>query len=171
MSSTALVAYRYSEAIVAGKIMEARGDIFVASQMLGMTARKLDQNIRASENLQRIYMAIKQTQTRTDYDTMSAAQVEQDVQRRLALYRVDGLDALHDIATMPISDNSAQNQVKLAAAARLAGTQEQNSTGSEIDATLRALNESYHAEAPRIRVTRERMTFETIPPERVVNPE
>lgn len=86
----------------------------------------------------------------------------------MALYRVAGLDALHDLATMQIDSNSAQNQVKLAAAARLAGPTEGSSAGDGLAEVLRELNTSYEANAPRLRVIRERVTVETLPAERVV---
>ena len=92
------------------------------------------------------------------------------VERRVALYRVVGLDSLHELATMPIDANSAQNQVRLAAAARLAGPTEGGLAGGDMAETLRHLNEQYQKESPRLRVVRERTTIETIP-ERVLPPD
>ncbi len=99
---------------------------------------------------------------------VSDAQIQQEIDRRVLLYRAAGLDALHELATMPIDENSAQNQVKLAAAARLAGTSEATGANDGIEETLRELNQSYQQSAPRLRVIRERTTIETIP-ERVVS--
>lgn len=96
--------------------------------------------------------------------------IHKAIEERVALYRVSGLDALHDLATMPIDVNSAQNQVKLAAAARLAGTVEGQEGGSDLAETLRELQRQYDETAPRLRVTRERVTIERLPPERVVGP-
>lgn len=88
--------------------------------------------------------------------------------RRMVEYRVDALDAIFDLATMPISDNSAQNQVKLAAARLLAaidGAPKSPEDGG-LEGMLRNLNEAYHKDAPRIRSVRERIvTFESeLPP-------
>lgn len=87
--------------------------------------------------------------------------------QRMAEYKIDALDAIHDLAMMTINDaNSAQNQVKLAAAKVLAfpdgvpGTTQENG----IEVMLKSLNDKYHKDAPRIKSVRERVvTFETEP--------
>jgi len=45
--------------------------------------------------------------------------------RKMELYRMDAIDALRDLAMMPISDNALLNQVKYMAACRLAGPQQE----------------------------------------------
>lgn len=144
-------------------LIEARGDIFIASQLLQVTALRLNRAIQLSPTL----MAVQQT-----FDTVgpgaSPKQLESAVSERTALYRVVGLDALHDLAAMPIDVNSAQNQVKLAAAARLVGEVGGGQSSGELAGLIRELNETYQKEAPRLRVVRERTTIETIP-ERVVS--
>lgn len=146
-------------------LIEARGDIFVASQLLGITAIRLDRAIAISEVLKAARLEAKAHQAN---DAISEAEISQAVDRRVALYRVAGLDALHDLATMPIDENSAQNQVKLAAAARLAGPADNQSGSGDFASILRELNDSYQENAPRLRVTRERLTVETVPAERIV---
>lgn len=155
-----------TESAIEQALLDARGDIFYASQLLGhVTVVCLDRAIRRSERLQTVFASIAEVKASDGYDALSQEQVERDVQRRLGLYRSDALDALHALATMPIDENSAQNQVKLAAAARLAGGTSENPV-SELEQTLRTLNEAYHAEAPRIKTIRERIvTFETAPPD------
>lgn len=135
----------------------------MASQLLQITAIRLNRAVQVSPALQ----ACLET-TRELGKGVSKEAIAEAVENRMALYRVAGLDALHDLAVMPIDANSAQNQVKLAAAARLAGTVE-GGDGGGLEATLRELNQQYQAEAPRLRVIRERVTIETMPPERVVN--
>jgi len=61
---------------------------------------------------------------------------------------------------MAHGDNSAMAQVRLAAAARLAGTHEAGGAGGEAEALLRELNDKYASTAKSIKVTRERTTFE-----------
>lgn len=152
-----------TEATVKAALIEARGDIFVASQLLGVTAVRLNRAIQVSPILQATVDAIPKLSKGA-----SESAIEDAIQSRVALYRVAGLDALHDLATMKIDANSAQNQVKLAAAARLAGSVEQ-AGGSALEETLRELNKSYAENAPRLRVIRERLTVETLPAERVVS--
>lgn len=143
-------------------LIEARGDIFVASQLLQVTAIRVNRAISVSQVLQETMAGVKESGKGA-----TEAQIHEAIAHRLAIYRVVGLDALHDLATMPIDANSAQNQVKLAAAARLAGTVEPGS-GIETGDILRELNQAYQQNAPRLRVIREKTTIETIPAERTV---
>lgn len=157
-----------TEAGMKAALIEARGDIFIASQLLSVTAMRLHRAIQVSPALQACLESAK-----TAGPGIPIEAIHKAAEERMALYRVAGLDALHDLATMPIDANSAQNQVKLAAAARLAGTVEGAGGGGDVAETLRELNRSYQENAPRLRVIREKVTttIETLPPERVVNSE
>lgn len=152
-----------TEASMKGALIEARGDIFVASQLLGVTVMRLQRAIQVSGVLQATEKELSELSKAFSLEAINRA-----IEQRLALYRGVGLDALHDLATMPIDVNSAQNQVKLAAAARLAGETASAGGGGELVETLRELNAQYQSEAPRLRVTRERLTIETLPQERIV---
>ena len=154
-----------TEASMKAALIEARGDLFVASQLLRVTAIRLQRAIQVSPALQACLETVK-----TLGEGVSLEVIAKATDERLALYRVSGLDALHDLATMPIDENSAQNQVKLAAAARLAGAVEAGGTGG-LEEALRELNAQYVEHAPRLRVTREKLTVETIPAEREVKPD
>lgn len=151
-----------TEASMKDALIEARGDIFIASQLLNITAIRIHRAIEVSATLQAVIAEVK-----ISGSSVSDEQIRRAADARAQLYRVSGLDALHELATMPIDVNSAQNQVKLAAAARLAGTVEV-AGGGGLEETLRELNAQYQSEAPRLRVTRERLTVETLPPERIV---
>lgn len=142
-------------------LIEARGDIFIASQFLKITALRLNRAIQLSPLLQATLDA-----TTTTHKGLSRESLNEAIEQRVGLYRVAGLDALHELATMPLDPNSAQNQVKLAAAARLAGPPEGGAGGGEVGEALRALNELYHQHAPRLRVVRETLTLEVGPGEK-----
>lgn len=145
-------------------LLDARGDIFTASQLLRTTAVRLNRAIQVSAILQAVVESIP-----VKWKGVDRAEIERAIEDRTALYRVAGLDALAELATMPIDENSAQNQVKLAAAARLAGPSEAGTGGDDLAATLRDLNRDYQEAAPRLRIVRERTTIETLPPERDVS--
>jgi hypothetical protein len=148
-----------TESNIQAALIEARGDLFVASQMLGVTAIRLDRAIRVSTELQGTVLSLAtERKDNQDFDRISVEELERAVSRRLALYRVDGLDALHDIATMPIGENPALVASKLGAAVRLAGGLEAGGVGSETSDILRELNAAYHASAPKIRIVRQTMT-------------
>src|ERR1700693_3128248 len=85
------------------------------------------------------------------------------VLKRMELFQCDALDALHDLAMMPITKNSAQNNITYLAACRLAGstTDERGKKGPDLMQTLNALNEKFHGTAQRIKEVRARIvTFE-----------
>lgn len=162
--TTPPVLYQITEDGMRQALLDARGDIFIASQLLRTTALRLQRAIQTSPGLQATVDSIPARWKGVDRD-----QIERAIEERIALYRVSGLDALAELATMPIDENSAQNQVKLAAAARLAGSSEGHSGDGDLAATLRDLNREYQEAAPRLRIVRERTTIETLPPERDVS--
>lgn len=146
-------------------LIEARGDIFIASQMLGITATRLNRAIQVSATLQAVVDAIQASGKGASEESLREA-----VNARISIGRVVGLDGLIDLASMPIDANSAQNQVKLQAAARLAGGLEHGSTGGELADTFRELSDLYQKHAPRVRLVRERVILEVSAPEpRVVS--
>lgn len=141
-------------------LIEARGDIFVASQMLGVTALRLNRAIQVSATLQATVDTLAQNQKE-----VSTSSIDRAIAERLAIYRVAGLDSLYELAMMPIDENSAQNQVRLAAAARLAGSPEASGGGGDLAEALRDLNQLYQTNAPRLRVIRERLVVEVGSPD------
>lgn len=141
-------------------LIEARGDVFIAAELLKVTALRVNRAIQASPVLS---AALEESRKSRRHAGLTYEEISAAIEQRVSLYRVAGLDALHELATMPIDENSAQNQVKLAAAARLAGSSEGSGGGDDLAQTLRELNKSYQENAPRLRLVRERVTVETIP--------
>lgn len=149
-------------------LIEARGDIFVASQLLGITALRLDRALSISPLLQAVLEECRKTLPKNQ---VTEEHLREAVERRIALYRVTGLDALHDLAAMPLDANSAQNQVKFAAAAKLVEGVSGGSSSGELEGIFRELRETYQQEAPRLRVIREKTTVEVMPGERSIDGE
>lgn len=131
-------------------LIEARGDIFIASQLLGVTPIRLTRAIQVCQHLQ-----VAMDESRKAVSGVTREAIEDAISTRVSLYRVVGLDALHDLATMPIDVNSAQNQVKLAAAARLVGETSHGQAGGEMAEAFRELNLAYQEGSKRIRVVRQ----------------
>ncbi len=153
-----------TEERVAEVLMQARGDLFVASQMLNMTSVRLDRMIRSSEALQAVWLALRQVRASAEYDKLSTEQVEAEVSRRMSHYRADGLEALHELATMDHGDNAGLAQVRLMAASRLSGPAGEFGQASDLQQTLAHLNAEYQRTAPRIREIRQTVvTLETEP--------
>ncbi len=85
--------------------------------------------------------------------------LKQAIELRMEFYKSTALEALHDLAQMPIDGaNSATLQVKYLAACRLAGpaAEAPQRTDNPMEGVLKQLSESYHQNAPKIREIRER---------------
>ena len=141
---------------------KANGDMHLAAHELGCRVGELDRVIRMSKTLPKFFRSLKRVND-DKYMSASLTAIENEIVRKTAIYRSEAQDEIYKLATMPVSENSAQNQVKLLAAVKLYETG-QTSMGREIDGVLAALNDSYHQNAPRIRSVRERIVeFENDP--------
>lgn len=141
-------------------LVKARGDIFITAQLLKISVIQLRHFIKGSTTLQKAVQATQEKAVEGDVTALSDQQYADAIADRERLYRIVALDAIHDLAVMPISDKSSQNSVKLAAASRLAGPTAQESASTEIAETLRQLNDAYQSQAPRIKLVRETVTIE-----------
>jgi hypothetical protein len=147
-------------------LIDARGDLFIAARLSMISSLNMRRAVEQSAILQATLETVRGARK-----GLPRAELDAAIEERVAHYRVEGLDALADLARMPIDANSAQNQVKLAAAARLAGGSEGYSGGDGLEQTLRELNKAYQDHAPRLRIIRERTTIESVPDERLVPPQ
>lgn len=152
--------------IVKKALREFDGDIPLTASRLNVSISSLDRTIRLSKEVHRFVMQMKRTRVDRSWDGLSLKDIEEDVLRKAALYRSEAQDEIYRLATMPISDNSAQLQVKLSAAVFLFGKTGESTMGSEIDGVLQRLDQMYKENAPRIRSVRERVIeFEERPAE------
>lgn len=165
----ALPAPSFNEDNIRKALIDAQGDLFVAAQLMGhVTVMALNRAIRACEPLQRYWMTLQAVKALPEYDRASTEQLQAEITRRLTFYRADALESLHQMATMEAKD-AGEYQVKLAAASRLAGPSSGEGDHGKIELaeTLRALNERYQTEAPRIKMIRTTV-IEVGPDERTI---
>lgn len=142
-----------SEQIIRDSLTVAKGDLFLASSYLGVTGRELDGYIRASEDLQGFVAAIAKVKRDPLYDKMSADQFTDELDRMTRGMRVEALDVIHELATMPFGESAAMAEVKLKAAVQLRGAADAPITGGQT-AVLQELNLLYQQAAPRIKSVR-----------------
>lgn len=94
----------------------------------------------------------------------SVAKLQKMMITNMTKYKVDALDALHELAMMDESKwekNSQLAHVKMLAARMLAFPDNDQAPQTNFGDTLRQLNDEYHKVAPRIKSVRERViTFE-----------
>ena len=170
MTRESLRAGKISVASVSGALLDARGDLFVAASILGVTGRELDGYIRASDDLQSFSAAIGTVKTSSDYKRLSDEQFADELDRLTKGYRLEALDVIHEIATERMSAedrvledgsfvkgfrmSAAEKEVKLKAAVALRGAPEIRAGVSDHSAVLAELNDLYVQTAPRIKSVR-----------------
>jgi hypothetical protein len=94
------------------------------------------------------------------YRGLETVDIDADILRRETIYRSEALDAIRELATMDIGENSQMAHVKFMAANKLMENGPAPISGG-LDQTLRALDAKYHERAPRIKEIRERIvTFD-----------
>lgn len=143
-----------SQDTIANALSTARGDLFVAACYLGVTARELDGYIRADEALQFHVAAIAKVKADPEYDKISNEQFSKKLEHLTRAYRIEALDILHEMATMPMPESAAMADVKLKAAVQLRGVQKEEHRGEDHSQVLVELNQLYAQAAPRIRSIR-----------------
>lgn len=153
MTRNALDRGEISEDTIRKALTSARGDLFVAACYLACTGRELDSYIRSSETLQGFSAAIGKVKKDADYDKMSAEQFSERLETLTRSYKVEALDVIHELATMPF-DSAALAEVKLKAAVQLRGAHTEAPQTSTQQVVLQELNALYQQAAPRIKSIR-----------------
>ena len=153
MTREALRAGTVTTEAIAEALMSARGDLFVAASIIGVTGRELDSYIRSSDELQSYATAIGTVKAHGDYKRLSDEQFADELERLTKGYRLEALDVIHGMATMSF-DSAAMAEVKLKAAIALRGAPEVKQGSNDQSAVLAELNAIYQEAAPRIRTVR-----------------
>ena len=153
MTREALRAGLIDQRTIRDCLVLAKGDLFVAASYLGCTARELDGYIRASEELQGYVAAIGTVKADPNYDRMSTDQFVSQLDQLTRAFRVEAINVIHELATMPF-DSAAMAEVKLKAAVQLRGTGADAPQAGGQQAVLQELNDLYHQAAPRIKSIR-----------------
>lgn len=146
-----------------------RGDLFQTACLCRLTFRELDGLIRRSDVLANYYKSIQQVKNDPEYSSLSDRQFAENVDYLVRQYRFEGLQVIHEIATMP-ADSAAMYDVKLKAAVQLRGG-EIGAGGASAENILAELREAYEHNRPRIAEIRQtviRLEDRSAPPQPVV---
>ena len=160
MTSEALRRGDISEHNVKEALTKARGDIFVASSYLAVSPRELDRYIRTSDELQVFTGTIDSVKNNVDYDKLSNEQFKKQLDQKTRSYKLDALDVIYQIATINQDDmgevpmNAAMFDVKLKAAIKLRGNDDEKAVNNDHSNILMELNSQYLQTAPRIKSIR-----------------
>ena len=159
----ALRALEVNEAEIRARLGEARGDIFLAASMMGISPTELNAYIRASESLQAAALAIDGVKEDPNWRRMSHHQFADRLAQLSMEYRVHGLEVIKEISDVTGWEEDARMaRVKLKAAELLRGVEFHVDHNGGSDSVLRELDEAYRAHAPvvsRIRETVREIEF------------
>lgn len=153
MISNALMMGLISEQNIRDAIITARGDVFLTAAYLSCTPREIDRYIRASEGLQAFVGSIAVVKKDANYDRMSADQFREELEQLTRAYRVEAIEVIRELASMPF-DSAAMADVKLKAAIELRGANTDAPINNSHSQVLAELNDRYQQSAPRIRSIR-----------------
>jgi ABC-type transport system involved in cytochrome bd biosynthesis fused ATPase/permease subunit len=142
-----------TEDTIKAALTQAKGDLFLSSCYLGVTARELDGYIRASDTLQGFVAAIAKVKQDPEYRKMSNEQFSDELERLTRAYHLEALEVIHGLA-MESASSAAGKEVQLKAAIALMGSAPQKQADTSQMATLQELNQLYQQSAPRIKSVR-----------------
>ena len=144
--------FEVSEDTVTQALIDARGDLVVASGLLAVPPSKLVQYIRAVPSIAATWQELEAVKSTPEFDGASQRWFESEMRNRLAAYRFEGLEVIHELATMPHGESSSMAEVRLKAAVHLRGAADGMS--SDAGNVLAELNAIYQANAPRMKSIR-----------------
>lgn len=153
-----------TQAAIRRELKAASGNLVLAATKLGMSVSQLDAALRMNKpGFMQLVTDLVKGEVLPQYVGLSLEQVTKDIERRKVLYKSEALDELYKIATMPVSENAMQNQVKLMACNRLYQETGDAVMHNEMSTVLAQINAEFVANAPRLRTIRQttrEITFE-----------
>ena len=136
-------------------LKRTRGDIIEAAQLLTCKPREVAECIRGVDSLQNVMAAIRSEKAEhADWDRQSVEDFVKAIELRTALYRMEALEEIRDVAVMDAGENAELVKAKLQACFRLMGSGPMESTEGDLGAFLADLARRYQESAPRIKSLR-----------------
>lgn len=163
MTRDAIRLKNIDEAMIRKALTDCRGDLFRTAHHIGITPRELDGFVRHSSEMQALMMSIDQVKADPEYEKFSRESFQRELEELTRSYRHDGLAAIHELATIPMTDimaNASLADVKLKAAVQLRGSGSHSEGDSEAHGLLHELNQLYQTAAPRLKSLRAKVTLE-----------
>lgn len=151
-----------SEDLVCDVLMTCKGDLIQSAGRLAIRPSTLVRWIKSVPSVAGLWAAMEKVKTDPSFDQASQKQFEDEIRSRVAAYRLDGLEVIHELATQDHGTNAMLADVRLKAAIQLRGTAEVSPSGA--GDVLSELNALYHLHAPRIKSMRAvQIEFDTGP--------
>lgn len=127
-------------------LIDARGDILLASKILRLSLREFDNVLRAIPGIDALLGQIEEVKADNPaYAKMSGEWFERQCVRAISLYRLAALESLYELATMEMTDKAAMMNVKREAAVNLWGGDKGGTGGvaGELTEFFKSLNDDY----------------------------
>ena len=141
-----------NEDIVRLVLLRNKGDLIRSAGELTIRPSTLVRWIRSVPSVANLWQEMELVKADPAFDNATAQQFEAEIKARATVYRLDGLEVLHELATTGHDGVSSMAEVRLKAAIELRSSTEFGSTGG--GNVLAELNELYRVNAPRIRSMR-----------------
>jgi hypothetical protein len=141
-----------SEDAIRDVLIECRGDLVISAERIGCRPSTLVDWVRAVPKLTVVYNEIEKVKADADFDRATQAHFEDEIRRRTAAFKLDGLNVIHELAVSDHGESAAMADVRLKAAIQL-----RDAGGDSIQRgsnVLVELNELYRISAPRIKSMR-----------------
>ena len=141
-----------TEKLVRDTLIKTKGDLIQTAEKIGIWPSKLVTWIKSVPSVAAVWGEIEKVKQDPSFENATQAQFAAEIRSRATLYRLDGLDVLHELATTDHAGEAAMADVRFKAALALRGEADSMpAAGGDIMAEL---NELYRKSAPRIKALR-----------------
>lgn len=139
-------------------LTECKGDLIQTYMLLGIRLGVLNNFMRNVPRLRRLYQEMSRLREEEpdEYDRLTAEEFRRAMESRTALYQFEGLEVIHDLATMQHT-NASEAEVRLKAAKELRGAV--GAQNGSLVALMQEMNEAYQSMAPRVKALRAQATL------------
>ena len=139
------------EATVRLVLLRNKGDLILSAGQMQIRPSTLVRWIKSVPSITALWQEMEQVKADPAFTSATQVQFEQEIRERTSLYRLDGLEVLHELATTP-HESASMAEVRLKAAIELKGATDIG--GHSQGNVLAELNTLYHANAHRIKSMR-----------------
>lgn len=133
-------------------LLRNKGDLILSAGEMCIRPSTLVNWIRSVPSVKNLWDEMEALKADTKFEAATAEQFAKEIANRAAIYRLDGLEVLHELATEDHDGVSAMAEIRLKAAIALRGATDYVPTSG--NNVLAELNTLYHANAPRIKSMR-----------------
>ena len=141
-----------SEGFVKEVLVDNRGDLIASARKLGCRPSTLVDWIKSVPSIASTWQEMEKVKADPAFNQATQEQFARTIAERTAMYRLEGLEVLHELATADHDGVASMAEVRLKAAIQLRGSDDHMPVAG--DGVLAELNAMYHQSARRIKSMR-----------------